>query len=268
VQERDPWTVFRNDQVWRPNPGIDDGHYTVVNGSVTLDTRNDFDDPTSGWYLRGLVEAAGSRDVAPNPDVPAAVRDPIPTDGSYRYTRLFIDARRYSRVSQSGRLNFRLLAAGRLGGDPLPLQRRLALGGPDPMAGYGFRDKACNDAFLAPAFAGSRVAACDRVLLMQVEYRGHMSLNWSYNPARDDDHPPLTQLFLEGLDLVVFGNAGQAWLVGAGPGRFPSDAIPPLADWIADLGMGIDWGGFGIYIAKAITVGERPRVTVRLDHRF
>lgn len=269
VQARDPWTVFRNDQIWRGNPAIDDGHYTVLTGSATLDTRNDIDDPTSGWYLRGAIETAGSRDVAPNPDVPAAVRDPIPTDGSYRYNRMFIDARRYSRVSQSGRLNFRLIAGGRLGGDPLPLQRRLSLGGPDPMAGYGFRHLACNSAFLAPSFSGSHVAACDRVLLMQVEYRGHMSFNWSYNPARGDDAgPPFTQLWLEGLDLVVFGNAGHAWLVGAGPGRFPSDAIPPLADWIADLGLGIDWGGFGVYVAKAITVGERPRVTFRLDHRF
>jgi hypothetical protein len=30
----------------------------------------------------------------------------------------------------------------------------------------------------------------------------------------------------------------------------------------------VDWGGFGVYIAKAVTTGERLRFTVRLDHRF
>ena len=56
--------------------------------------------------------------------VPAAVRGSIPTDGSYAFNRLFIDVRRYTRVSPSGRVNLRLLAGGWLGGDPLPLQRR------------------------------------------------------------------------------------------------------------------------------------------------
>jgi hypothetical protein len=41
-----------------------------------------------------------------------------------------------------------------------------------------------------------------------------------------------------------------------------------LGSWLADLGLGIDWGGFGLYVAKAVTTGERLRFTVRLDHRF
>jgi hypothetical protein len=136
------------------------------------------------------------------------------------------------------------------------------------MAGYSFRASSCNATFVGPTFLETQVAACDRVIALQVEYRGHLSLNWSYNPSRDDDRPPLTQLWLEGLDLVVFGNAGQAWLVGTGTGRFPADAIPPIGDWLADLGLGIDWGGFGVYVAKAVSPGERARLTVRLDHRF
>src|SRR5256885_15719103 len=38
---RDPWTVFRNAQAWRPNPPVDDGHYVTLGGYFTLDTRND-----------------------------------------------------------------------------------------------------------------------------------------------------------------------------------------------------------------------------------
>jgi hypothetical protein len=30
----------------------------------------------------------------------------------------------------------------------------------------------------------------------------------------------------------------------------------------------MDWGGFGVYVAKAVTSGEPLRLSVRLDHRF
>jgi hypothetical protein len=274
VADRDPWTLFRNSDAWRPNPPIDEGHYTTLSANATLDTRNDVNDPTSGWLLRTTLERSGSKDVTPQAGVPAAVRGAIPTDGSYAFSRLFLDVRRYARVSPSGRVNLRLLAGGWLGGDPLPLQRRLSLGGPDPLTGYDFRHSACNRDIADPAFAGSLVAACDRVLALQAEYRGHLKLNWSYTPfgtgrdEGDEEQQGGTLLRLEGPDLVVFGDAGQAWLVGNGPGRLPSDRLPTLGSWLAELGLGVDWGGFGVYVAKAVTTGERLRFTVRLDHRF
>ena len=173
-------------------------------------------------------------------------------------------------MSPSGRVHFRLLAGGWLGGDPLPLQRRLSLGGPDPLPGYAFRQVACNQNITDPAFAGSRVAACDRVFLIQTEYRGHVSLHWIYNPSREAEEGRATGplMRLAGPDLVVFGDAGQGWLVGNGPGLVPSGKLPGLDSWIADLGLGVDWGGFGMYVTKAITVGEPLRFVARLDHRF
>src|SRR5207247_1989881 len=202
VRARDPWTVFRNDQAWRPNPPIDDGHYTTLAGTVTFDTRNDRLDPTAGWFLRARFENSRSEDVTPQTGVPAAVRGPIPTDGSYAFSRLFVDFRRYTRVSPSGRVNLRVFAGGWIGGDPLPLQQRLSIGGSDPLTAYGFRHSACNGDIIDPAFAGTRLAACDRVILAQAEYRGHLSLHWSYGSSAPEDEGAKSLFTLQGLALL------------------------------------------------------------------
>jgi hypothetical protein len=269
VNARDPWTLLRNKQSWRSNPSIDAGHYTTLTAVATLDTRNDDDHPTAGWLIDAQLANGWSPDVSPR-TLPVAVRRPIPTDGSYQFLRMFLDIRRYTRVSPTGRINFRVLAGGWLGGDPLPLQQRLSIGGSAPMPGYGFRRTACNGDITDAAFAGTQVALCDRVLLTQVEYRGHLSLHWSYGKSRPEDETGKSKspFTLQGPDLVVFGDAGQAWLVGNGPGRLPSDRLPTIHSWLADLGLGMDWAGFGVYVAKAVTSGEPLRITVRLDHRF
>ncbi len=257
VVNQDPWTVFRNSAIWRPNPPIDEGHFTTIAAGLVLDGRNDPEEPTSGWLVRASLEDSRSTDVVPHTGIPATVRDSIPT-GSYRFDRLFFDVRRYARISPSGRVNVRLVGGGWVGGDPLPLQRRLSLGGPDPLPGHPFRS--------------SSLAACDRVLAFQTEYRGHVKLNWSYNPSKDDkadrDEGSSSFFWLEGLDVVVFADAGQAWLVGNGPNRVPAGHLPRFDTWLVDVGLGVDWGGFGVYIAKAVTTGERLRFTARLDHRF
>jgi hypothetical protein len=267
---RDPWSLLRNDDDWRPNPPIDAGHYTTALVTADFDTRNDRITPTAGWWLQGAIEYGRAPDVSPQTGVPASVRPPLPTDGSYHYWRAFLDLRRYTRLSASGRVNARMVLGGWLGGDALPLQRRLSLGGPDLMPGYSFRESACNEDIIDPAFTDSQVAACDRVLVFQAEYRGHIRLNWSYNPSRDSDESVeggRSRLLLEGMDVIVFGNAGQAWLVGEGPGRIPSNRLPTIGSWIADLGLGVAWGGFGLYLSKAVT-DEPLRFTMRLEHRF
>jgi len=266
---RAPWSLSRTSLDWRPNPPIDAGHFTTVAPSVTLDTRNDRDQPTSGWYVRATVDVSRSDDTRPAAGFPSAIRDSAALLGDFRFTRAFFDLRRYNRIGAMGRINLRLVLGGWLGGDPLPIHKRLSVGGPEPLPGHDFRQIACNMAADSGAFAGTKVAACDRVIAVQVEYRGHLSL-WSRYDAEGGEGEGFGYVtrFLRGPDFVVFGDAGQGWLVGSGPGRIPSGALPRLAGWLADLGLGVDWGGFGLYIAKAVTVGQPFRVTARLEHRF
>ncbi len=267
VAARDPWSVVSTSGAWRANPPIDAGRYTTLTATATLDTRNDPAQPTVGWLVTTHLDNGWSGDVNPQL-LPVDVRDPIPTDGSYHYSRVQLDVRRYNRISPTGRVNLRLFAAGWLGGDALPLQDRLSLGGADPMPGYGFRQSACNTDLIAPTFTESDVAACDRVLVTQIEYRGHLSLHWSYQSSHPEDELAKSLFTLLGPDLVVFADGGQAWLVGTGPGRLPADRLPTIGSWLGDLGLGIDWSGFGIYVARAVTSGQPFRFAVRLDHRF
>lgn len=269
LRTRNPWTLSRTSIPWRPNPAIDNGHYTILSPGITIDSRNNPDQPTSGWYLRGTLEFLSSDDVRPAPDFPAAARDSTRMLGEYRSTRAFFDLRRYTKVSQEGRLNFRLVLGGWLGGDPLPVQRRLSIGGPEPLPGYEFRQGTCLAVPATGGFAGTLVAACDRVVAVQTEYRGHINLRANYNPetGQTGGLGYMTR-FLRGPDFVVFGDAGQGWLVGHGSGLTPSGQLPHLSSWLADLGLGVDWGGFGVYVAKAVTSSQALRLTARLEHRF
>jgi hypothetical protein len=263
VRANDPWSLFRNHDRWRPNPLIDDGHFTMVGLRGEFDTRNDRLNASSGWWVRGSVEHARSNDVAPVA-LPATVRSPLPSR-DYATNRFTLDARRYNRLTPDIQLNFRLWAGGWLAGDPLPLQRRLSLGGVDLLPGYEFRAIDCAPAgFHDPA----RPALCDRMLVTQGEFRHRLRLRAGVT-VRDPDQRELTRFAgIEDPELVVFGNAGSAWLSGDGPGRVPNDRIRSISEWKADVGLGIDAGGLAVYLAKAVTDGEPVRVYLRLERRF
>ena len=258
------WSLFRSDQGWRPNPLIDDGRYRTLGLGIEYDTRNQNRLPSAGWWIRARVEGSGSHNVAPV-SLPSAIRPNIPTDGSYAFSRLWFDARMYNRLTPDMRLNARILGDGWLGGDPLPMQRRVALGGPDILPGYGFRAENCSvGGYSDPA----NPALCDRMLAAQVELRSRVNLGllWHY---RDKGDSGLDRAFgLSQADLVVFSDAGKAWLTGNGPGRVPNDRIPAFKEWKADLGVGIDAGGIGVYLAKSMTAGPSVQFTVRLEQRF
>ncbi len=264
VLTNDPWSLFRNSDRWRPNPLIDDGHYLSAGLGIELDTRNHPDLTTAGWWVQARYEHSSSDDVAPVV-LPTAVRPALPAGGDYSFERVWLDARRFARLTPGSRLNLRVRAAGWIGGDPLPVQARHSLGGPDLLPGYGFRAFTC-----APGGASdpARPALCDRVVSVQTEFRSRLSLNWGYH-YRDREQRGLDRFIgIAEADLVFFADAGKAWLSGDGPGRVPNNRFPSLKEWKADIGGGLDAGGIGLYLAKALTDPEPVRLFVRLERRF
>jgi hypothetical protein len=268
--ERDPWTLFRNKQNWRPNPLLDEGRFHVATARLHVDTRNDENNPWSGWYLlaevergRGLVERVG----------PTSPGVRTYATGRTGYQRGFLDLRRYNRLSPDAQLNLRVVVGGWLSGDPLPLQRRFSVGGPGTIPGFDFRETgidpdvgACSpNPSLAPA---GFPAECDRMALAQAEYRGDIHVHvfndnnsdWWPHPHMDND-----------ATWVLFADAGRGWLVDSpltGLGYARGD-LPALGTFRTDIGLGLDFGGFGAYVAKAVSKSDEPaNFLIRVKKRF
>jgi Omp85 superfamily domain len=264
VRAADPWSLLRNSDRWRRNPLIDDGHYFTSALRVEFDTRNDQYRPTTGWMIRADVEHLTSDDIAPVA-LPVVVRPSPPTGGGYATDRLSIDIRRYSRLTPGLRVNARVRADGWIAGDRLPVQRRVSLGGPDLLPGFDFREFNCVPrGFSDP----SDPALCDRLIATQLEVRSRLGLNLGFHlPARGGNRPGRF-IGIEEADLVLFSDAGKAWLAGAGPGQVPVNRVPVLGEWALDLGLGLDAGEIGAYLAKSLSSGEGVKFLVRLQRRF
>jgi hypothetical protein len=265
-----PFTIFDNGKSWRPNPAVDEGLFHIAATRLSFDTRTDPDDPWSGWYLNAEIERGHGTlsEIAPT-SAPRA----LSTTGSIDYTRGFFDFRRYNRLGPKAQLNLRVALGGWLGGDPLPLERRLSADGPGVLPGFDFRSShttpnvgTCNTA--PAATVAGRPTECERVAVAQIEYRGDLRLdvlsNWN-------DWPRHYHSEYGDVAWVLFADAGRGWLVGRSDGTltYPDDAFPALSTFRTDLGIGLDFGGVGIYAAKALSTSSEPiNFFLRLRHRF
>ncbi len=260
----DPWSLFVNDSRWRPNPLIDDGTYSITTLGLTLDTRDADRQPSLGWFAKASAEFAASDDVGPVA-LPPGLRDPLPTDGSYNYSMLTLDLRRYFRLSPEDRLSGRGYFSGWVGGGALPMQRRLSLGGPSILPGEAFRQVNCTP----PGFSNtSQASLCDRTLFFQVEFRHRLDLGWHYTVSKGQDGTASRVIGIQTADLVVLSDVGTAWLTGTGPGHVPNNRLPSSEYWSADIGVGVDFGFLGAYLAKSVTDDGPLRVSLRLQRRF
>ncbi len=274
--ERDPWTLFRSGRPWRPNPDMDQGVVNLLTAALTLDTRTDAANPWSGWLIAADIEHGRSGALALAPASPLSrLSESGPVD--IAYTRAFVDLRRYNRVSPRGQLNLRMVAGGWLAGDDLPLQRRLSLGGPGTLPGFDFRRARSGREDVLQCGSDSAPdglpAECDRVMLVQAEYRGDLHLRLGSRGDLDLGRDGGWRFDFERPGAwVVFTNAGRGWLVGGervGELQYGSAQFPPLNTFRTDVGAGLDFGLFGLYVAKSVSHTDEPvNFFIRLRHRF
>jgi hypothetical protein len=275
-----PWTLFRNQEVWRAQPLVAEGRLTSLLLDGRWDTRNAPVDPSNGWYVTGQVEQALRSDLVRPGAVlaePLPIADPTPVAAeSYGagWARGRIDIRRYNRLSPESRLNLRFVAGGSLDGSPLPPQRQHALGGEGSLPGYSLFALDCG-ARARGVYAASAVGApittardappvfvpgygCDQFALFQAEYRGRLSLRfgwdglWSEGDGRGWDIG-----WAAAPDWVAFVDAGQGW----GLGRRDEDLA-------LDLGFGLLFQRVGVYLATPLRGEGRVNLLVRLGPRF
>jgi len=162
---RNPFTLFRSEIDWRPNPAVDQGRMHIATGTFIIDTRNDDENPLSGWRISADWErGVGTLQRVDLTTVGSTTSWTAPTEVTY--SRGFLDLRRYNRVSPGAQLNLRALIGGWLSGDPLPIERRLSVDGPGVMPGFGFRSDrsgadlgTCNVGATFPRFCRRNIAA-------------------------------------------------------------------------------------------------------------
>ncbi len=180
IDTRNPFTLFRPAGNWRSNPLVDEGLFHILTLGGVLDTRNDDREPSAGWYITGEYEYGASPAVTRAPQIQDSLAALPPTSPvRVAYGRAFLDLRRYNRLSPRTQINARLVAAGWVNGDELPLERKLSVSGPGTIPGYDFREAyGTPDAMqCVPSGASASVnpALCDRAVLGQLEFRTELS---------------------------------------------------------------------------------------------
>jgi outer membrane protein assembly factor BamA len=266
------FSVFGNGKAWRPNPLVDAGRFHLGVLRANIDTRNDEDNPSTGWLIVAEYERGTGRmtDVGVTSPLARPVVSP-----RVSYGRALVDLRRYNRLSPTTWFNARLVLGGWLHGDDLPLERRFSVGGLGTIPGFDFRKyepgtvdvSQCSDGGPPPP---GNPAQCERVALAQLEYRSelHSSL-FDFLNARP--------IRLRGIGftvqptVVAFVDAGRGWLVGQPSGtlRYSSNSFPRFGTFRTDIGLGLDLGIFGIYGAKAVSSSKEPaNVFLRVHRRF
>lgn len=280
-----PFTLFDNSEPWRPQPLAAHGRLESLVLTSRVDTRSTTRDPASGWYLSTEVEQGlGSRLTQPDytesdPTLPTPIAV-IPGMEYGTFTSGTVDVRRYNRIGPWSRLNLRLLAAGSLDGSPLPPQRQHALGGEGTLPGFALFSRDCGarrtriyrtvDAMRSSPETVSQLPqyfaayGCDRVALVQAEYRGDLNLRFRWGGEDEGEGEGWARTALRnglnaGFGWVLFADAGRGWTM---------DDRLEGTDTAVDVGAGIIIGRLGIYGALPVSEGGRMNVFIRLSPRI
>jgi len=263
---RSVFTLFHDDDGWRPNPRIDDGRVHVADLSFDVDTRTSEINPWAGWLINASYEHGIGEFWIEQSEL-TFLRE------HRSYGRAFFDIRRYNRISPKRQINARLVLGGWVDGDKLPLERRFSVGGIGTIPGFDFRREGigtdvgqCTD----PNLPQNGGAQCERVALAQLEYR-HDLLTELFDVFNRNGIRVRGQVFRVKPTAVAFVDGGRGWLVGprAGTLQYPSGSFPAFNTFRTDVGAGLDLGLLGVYVAKAVSSSKEPaNFFVRIRDRF
>ncbi|MDO8501226.1 MAG: BamA/TamA family outer membrane protein [Gemmatimonadaceae bacterium] len=270
-RERDVFTLFRGDDAWRINPRINDAMVHVADLSLELDTRNSKRNPWAGWFVSAQYEHGAGNFATAGTRLEASV---APGFRRLEYGRAFLDLRRYNRISPRRQLNTRLVLGGWLHGDPLPLERRFSVGGIGNLPGFDFRRLGIGtDVGQCSPDSGplpGRPAECERAALAQIEYR-HELVSELFDVFNRNGIRVRGAVFRVKPAAVAFADAGRGWLVGPRRGtlQYPSGSVPGFDTFRTDVGLGLDLGIAGIYVAKAVSESKEPaNFFIRIRNQF
>jgi hypothetical protein len=243
------WTIFFNkDQELRPNAAIDQGKLQTLLLTLGIDTRNARKMPSSGWFNTLTIEqAVGGELSGQKPD----------------YTRLWLDLRRWLRVSRNSAVALRLVGGGRLGSSELPAQREHAIGGAGSLPGYKMFQFDCG-AHGQPTFGEIPGYGCQRFTVFQAEYRTDLSFNWHLD--QDDPSQFKGDIFSIEFDpaFILLFDAGAAWDTDENYW----DHLTRSENWVTDIGAGLSLGGLGFYLAYPLVGSGGLNFIVRLTARY
>lgn len=132
MEQKAHWALFGGDKIFRPNPAILDSSAVALNmkkmrsliAGFTVDTRDDSDSPTRGWYVRGQYEYAGRG-----------------LEGDFEFDRFIADIRRYQHITRGESIDTRIRAGSvKQKSQFLPRNKLFDLGGIGTLRGYRFKE--------------------------------------------------------------------------------------------------------------------------------
>ncbi len=139
------WAVFKDKDRFPENPAINVGRMRSLYLKLSLDTRNDPEIPTAGWYTYLTLENSTKK-----------------LKSDFSFNQYIFELTGYQALSAWEHLNFRLKVATSEG--QIPLQKRFSIGGISTLRGFNYRSVKANN------------EGGDRLLLLNVEYIFHPKL--------------------------------------------------------------------------------------------
>jgi len=273
-----PWSLTKNKEPWRNQPLVAEGDIRYVEGSVTIDSRNNRDNPEDGWFVEARVRQglAGNLRLPDHRESDDAQAPLVPGwDFDTDISTGFLDIRSYNRVGPGSYLNLRGVLGGTLNDRPLPPQFQHAMGGVGSLPSYALFAVDCgarNETWTYDvSVEGNTVRepvfpsyGCDQMALFQAEFRGSLFVDWDLGRGGDpwEDDWSWAPHFELSPDWTAFFNMGRGWTAdGTGD-----------TEMLMDVGVGLYLGDLGVFYAYPIKEepggGRSGNFFIRLTRRF